>query len=89
MTQNLDFWNCQNRGPIWRNRDPILAECRDSCLDIFRRRFRVAAENQNIFLGLILFQFFRDAFTINIDLVSDEKVSREPKNKGFRSQHQN
>jgi hypothetical protein len=36
-------------------------------------------------LGLILFQFLKDAFTINIDFISDEKVSREPANKGLEA----
>ena len=35
------------------------------------------------FLGLDLFQFFRDAFSINIDLVSDVNLEIEGRKQGF------
>ena len=47
--------------------------------------FTLKQTNINIFLGVDLFHFFRDAFTININLVSDEKSAE---NKGLEANKQ-
>jgi len=44
-------------------------------LDIFRRSILAATEiEQKHILGIEMFQFFKDDFTININLVSNETL---------------
>jgi len=89
--QKLEFLRCQKSvadlaksGPdfgwFWRllSRHFSVSEEWESAPDFAQQH-----KNKTYFYVLDLFQFFRDAFTINIDLVSDENVSREPANKGW------
>jgi len=92
VTQNWSFLKCQNR---W----PILTSFFSLCIQHFfgGRRSEIGArfcETENkaetYFWAEICSNHFRDAFTINIDLVSDANLERKKYRaikQGFRSQH--
>ena len=80
VTQNWNSGCAKNWRPVWLNWCPILAQFRVFPFDFFRRPNRgnrCPISGNNIKIKRRFVQFFRDTFTINIDLVLHVNLERE------------
>lgn len=85
VTQNGRLGSCQNRSTIFKAKLTLLIR-KKSKHDLAKSEYDFVQKHKNktYFKGLILFQSMWDAFTINIELVSDVNLEiEETENKGL------